>query len=134
MPKENRSIKVKNGIYNEGNVNIKGGDFIVGNQFKTVSNTENWFLPIYQKVAKRPKTSTQKREILRNDVKEIETEIQKGANADKKVISQRFENLKKMAPDILETVLATLANPVGGISLVVTKLAKKVSDDAQDKK
>ena len=129
----NRSIKV-HGTYIEGNVNIKQGDIVGGNQFKTIINTENWFSPIYQAVSKRPKTSARKREILRNNVEEIETEIQKGANADKKFISQRIESLKKMAPDILEIVLATLANPVGGISLVVTKLAIKVSKDTQNKK
>ena len=133
VPKENRSIKV-NGIYIKGSVNITQGDLVGGNQLKTVINNENWFSPIYQAVSKRPNTSAQKREILRNNIKEIETEIQKGANADKKFIFQRVETLKKMAPDILEIVLATLANPVGGISLVVTKLAKKVSEDAQNKK
>ena len=66
----NRSIKV-HGTYIEGNVNIKQGDIVGGNQFKTIINTENWFSPIYQAVSKRPKTSARKREILRNNVEEI---------------------------------------------------------------
>jgi hypothetical protein len=35
-----------------------------------------------------------------------------------------------MAPDILEVVMATIANPAAGLGLAATKVAKKMSEEA----
>ena len=128
MPKEKRIINV-GGTYVEGNVNINEGDFIGGNQNKVEITVANWFLPIYRAIEKRSKTTTKKRSRIQKNVKEIETEIQKGDQADKSFLLERLSNIKKMAPDIWEVVLATISSPVAGLNLAVKKIATKLASD-----
>ena len=45
------------------------------------------------------------------------------------VKSRRLRNLKKMAPDIADVALSTLANPIAGVGKIVQKVAKKIKDE-----
>jgi hypothetical protein len=128
MPKSNRTINVR-GTYVEGNINIQQGDFVGGGKTEIEIKIENWFQPIYHAISNRPKTTKKKRVALQNNVKEIEQEIQKKEKTDQSFIVERLNNLKKMAPDIWEVALATINNPLGGISLALTKVAKKAAQE-----
>ncbi|MBC7877767.1 MAG: hypothetical protein H7Y59_11415 [Anaerolineales bacterium] len=45
-----------------------------------------------------------------------------------------LKNIQKLTPEVLDVALATLANPVFGLSLVVKKIAEKVASEANIQK
>jgi hypothetical protein len=128
MSKNNRTIKVS-GSYIEGNVNIQNGDFVGGNQNKTI--TTQWFSSIYQAINKRPRTSSKKKLQLQAQVTELEQELQKENKADKNFLAERLDNIKKMAPDIWEVILTTMSSPSSGLTLVAQKLFKKIAEESK---
>ncbi len=48
---------------------------------------------------------------------------------DESFLSRRFRNIARVAPDILDVVVATLTNPLAGLGLVATKIAEKARED-----
>jgi hypothetical protein len=132
MKEKKRTITV-GGTYIGGNVNIQHGDFVGGNQTKIEIGIEQWFSPIHEAINIRPKTTAKKRVELQTQVKEIEQELQKGKNAKTSFLSERLNNLKKMAPDIWEVALTTLISPPNGLTLVVQKTAKKLAKETKQK-
>lgn len=132
MKEKKRNITVS-GSYIEGNVNIQHGDFVGGNQTKIEIDVEQWFSPIHEAINTRPKTTTKKRVELQTQIKEIEQELQKGKNAKSSFLSERLNNLKKIAPDIWEVALTTMINPPSGLTLVVQKVAKKLAKEEKQK-
>jgi 2-hydroxy-3-keto-5-methylthiopentenyl-1-phosphate phosphatase len=67
---------------------------------------------------------------LKADVKDIQQEIKKGKKADNEFIARRLRNIKRMAPEILEVVVATIVNPVFGLSVAAKKVAEKIKATA----
>ena len=65
---------------------------------------------------------------MKADVEDIQQEVAKKEDADESFLTRRFRNIKRMAPDILDVVLTTLANPRAGFSAVVTKVANKAKE------
>jgi chromatin segregation and condensation protein Rec8/ScpA/Scc1 (kleisin family) len=47
-------------------------------------------------------------------------------------IRTRLQNLQRMAPDILDVVLTTFANPVAGAGMVIKKIAEKMKAEADE--
>ena len=64
------------------------------------------------------------------EVDELRQEAEKDEQADEGFLMQRFRNLARMGPDILDVVTAMLLNPVAGVSLVVRKVAAKAREEA----
>jgi hypothetical protein len=62
---------------------------------------------------------------LKADVKDIQQEIKKGKKADNEFIARRLRNIKRMAPEILEVVVATIVNPVFGLSVCSKESCEK---------
>ena len=124
-----RVIQHVGGSYIEGDVTASGGgDLVMGDQSVVDASqhqTTTLFQPIYVAIAGRPDTAEPERAAIDAVVKEIEAEAKKGEAADERFLDVRLRNLKKMAPDIWEVVLATLANPVAGLGAVVSKIAKR---------
>jgi hypothetical protein len=48
---------------------------------------------------------------------------------DKSFLSRRFRNIARMAPDVLDLVVAMLANPLAGLGVVVKKVAEKAKEE-----
>ena len=116
-----------------GNVSIKGGTFVGRDKIDVRSSSTEvqvLFQPIYRAIADRPNTSSTDRADLEAEVKELEAEVVKGQKADENFLLRRMRNIKRMAPDILEVVMATIANPAAGLGLAATKVAKKMSEEA----
>ena len=44
-------------------------------------------------------------------------------------LSRHFRNIARMAPDILDVVVATLGNPLAGLGVAVKKIAEKAKED-----
>lgn len=116
----------------KGSLSMKGGKF-AGRDLTEISTSseqhiQTLFQPIYQTIAARPDTSREDRGDLKSEVQEIETELKKGDKADESFLVRRLRNLKRMAPDILAVLLATLANPAAGLGLVADKITKRMAD------
>lgn len=102
--------------------NIAGRDINIGTNAQDVAAA---FAQIYAAIAARPFPTETDAQEVREAVEIIEAENEKGDEANEKVIRLSFRTLAQMAPDILEVVVATFANPMLGISLVVKKIAEK---------
>lgn len=63
-------------------------------------------------------------------VGEIAPEVAKGDAANTDFLRERFENLAKMGPDILDVVTTTLTNPAAGVAMTVKKIAERARADA----
>ena len=93
-------------------------------------NYQILFQQIYDTIATRTTATPAERSDLQAEVKEIETEISKGPKADEGFLMRRLRNLKRMAPDILELVLALVASPAAGLGLLAGKITKRMAEDA----
>ena len=135
-----------------GNVSIKNGDFVGGD--KTISvgargvyiggNLERstvttgdhnrvrneLFDEIFKKIEKRPETPPEDKEELKTNIEELKGEAEKGDDADETFLSRRLRNIARIAPDIAEIVLATLANPAAGFAMIVKKVAERARKPA----
>ena len=148
----NKKGKTEGGVQIGGNVDITGGDFVTGNKVKVdrggvyaggdiqdstlvtgdgnrVGNQEvlreEIFEELIARIEARPNTSPEDREDLKANVTEIKEEAGKGDQADEPFLSRRLRNIQRIAPDIAEVVLATLANPAAGLAAVVGKIARQ---------
>jgi hypothetical protein len=133
---EGKRVDTGGGAYIGGSVTVSGGgDFVGRDQVKQVGLTgpdvADLFKPIYAAIEARPETPAADRADLKADVEEIQAEVAKGDKADESFLARRLRNLRRMAPDILEVVLATLANPAAGLGAVAAKVAKRMQADAE---
>jgi hypothetical protein len=121
-----------------GNVVIRDRSEFVGRD-KTVTQTSvdrsrSEFQVVYQQVAARPDTSPAQRADIEAEVRDIEAEAAQGDQADESFLMRRLRSLERMAPDILEVVLATLGNPAAGFGMVASKVAKKIAEGSEGAK
>jgi len=114
-----------------GDVTVKQGAFVGRDKIDIRSSStevQALFQPIYWAIDERPNTPPSDKADLKAEVKEVETEAGKGEKADENFLSRRLRNIGRMAPDILEVVMATLKNPAAGLGLVASKVAKKAEE------
>ena len=120
-----------------GTVNIAGGDISTHQTTTGLSGPEieGLFDSLYSKIETRPQTSPAQKEDLKAEVQEIQitlTEaIEKNREVDESFLSRRFRNIARMAPDVVDVVVATLANPLAGLGAIVKKVAQKAKEEAQ---
>ncbi len=86
------------------------------------------FQAIYQKVDARPDDSKISKKEIKEVVQDIETEVSKGEDANANRIKRWLEDLKDIAPDILQVTAAALLNPIAGVAKAIELVAKKVRD------
>jgi len=133
---EPQRIETGGGAYIAGQVDTGGGDFVGRDQVKQVglngSDIAELFKPIYATIEARLGTSPEDRADMKAEVQEIQAEVAKGDKADEGFLARRLRNLKRMAPDVLEVVLATLANPAAGLTTVASKVARKMQAEATE--
>ena len=123
------------GVSIRGNVNTGGGDITGGDHIEIRSggtspeSITQAFAPIYAQIDSLEVLSTMDRADLKATTQEIQSEARKGKKADEAVLQRCLREVGRMAPDILEVILATMTNPVVGLGLVAQKIAKKAGDD-----
>lgn len=139
MPKKKResskrtSVRVGNISSVSGNLNIAGGNVTTHQTTTGLSAAEikGLFDQVYAKIDARPDTPLTDKEDLKAEVKEIQATVTEAAKENKKVdesfLARRFRNIARMAPDILEVIVATLANPLAGLGIAVKKIAEKAT-------
>jgi hypothetical protein len=129
------SVRVGNISDIKGNVNVAGGDMTTYQITTGLSGAEikQLFNQIYTNIEARPQTSSADKEELKAEVKEIEATVnevaQKNEKVDEGFLSRSFRNIARIAPDVLDVVVAALANPALGIGTVVKKIAERAKQD-----
>lgn len=143
MPKKKRtstsgkltSVRVGNISEISGNVNVAGGDITTHHTTTDLSAAEirQLFDDLYAKIETRPETPAADKEDLKAEVKEIQATVaeavQKNEKVDEGFLSRRFRNIARMAPDVLDVIVATLGNPLGGLGVAVRKIAEKAKEE-----
>lgn len=141
------TIHTAGGAYVGGRVETSGGDFVGHDQTKitgdgsalgdhphttVVKQTADpeaiarAFGELYTRIEARPETPSAQKDDLKAELEEVKEEIAKGEAADEGFIARRLRNVGRMAPDILEVVLAALTNPAAGLGLVAKKVAERI--------
>ena len=141
MPKKKRasgkqtSVRVGNVSDVSGSVNVAGGD-ITTHQTTTGLRAEDikkLFDQLYTAIETRPATPSGDKEDLKAEVKEIQSTVTEAAQKNEKVdegfLSRRFRHIARMAPDVLDLVVAMLANPLAGLGVAVKKIADKAKEE-----
>lgn len=139
MKKPNKTRQSRNeGVSIGGNVNTSGGDITGRDHIETHSGVAGAetiaqaFAPIYAQIDALTRLSSTERADLQATTLEIQGEALKGKKADEMLLQRRLREVERMAPDILEVILATLANPLVGLGLVAKKITAKAADESGD--
>lgn len=64
---------------------------------------------------------------MKSEVKELQKEDEKGQSRDETRVSRHLRNIKRMAPEILDVVLATIGIPAAGFGMVARSVAEKMT-------
>ena len=125
------SVSVGNLSDISGNVNIAGGNISTHQTINGLNAAEikQLFDQVYQSIETRPATSPANKEDLKAEVSEIQSTVMEAAKknepVDESFLARRFRNIARMAPDVLDVVVATLGNPLAGLGVAVKKIAEK---------
>ena len=141
MPNEKKENSEQSNI-NVGNVsnvgrdvNIAGGDISTNTTATGLSAAEikQLFDQLYTAIETRTETPSANKEVLKSEVQEIEETVTEAAQKNEKVdegfLSRRFRNIARMAPDVLDVVVATLGSPLAGLGVAVKKIAEKAKEE-----
>ena len=118
-----------------GDVNVAAGDITTHHVATGLSAADvgQLFDQIYAGIENRADTTPGKKENLQDEVQQIQSQVteavQKKENIDEAFLLRRFRNIASMAPDLLDVIVATLANPLAGLGVAVAKLAKKAKEE-----
>jgi cell division septum initiation protein DivIVA len=129
------NIRVGNVSGVSGEVNIAGGDITTNKTANGLSAVEikQLFDGLYTAIEANAKTSPANKEDIKAEVKEIQSTVSEAAKKNEKVdesfLSRRFRNIARMAPDVLDVVVATLGNPLAGLGVAVKKIAEKAKEE-----
>jgi hypothetical protein len=140
-PEENNKqveITIGNITGTSGNFNVAGGNITTHTTTTTTSGLSaaeinQLFDKLYTSIETRPDTAAVDKEDLKTDLKEIQTTVMEAVKQEQQVdenfLSRRFRNIARTAPDILDVIVTTLANPLAGLGIVAAKIAKKAKEE-----
>ena len=133
--KKQPTIKVGNISDVSGNVNIAGGNITTNETINGLSQADikHLFDQLDGAIEANAKASSGDKEDIKGEVKEIQSTVisatQKNEKIDETFLLRRFRNISRMAPDVLDVVVATLANPLAGLGVAVKKIAEKAKEE-----
>lgn len=61
----------------------------------------------------------------------MQAEVAKGEEADESSLARYLRGVKRVAPDILEVIVNTFADPALGVATVIRKVMTKAQADAK---
>lgn len=133
---QNRKIDTGGGAYIGGNVNVKNGSFVGRDQHVTqnsgtsVDEIAKAFAIIMDK-ANQEKNSTKKEKVQRQ-VQKLEAEARKdNDDVDKGNVEDTFAALANTSADVWDVAIATLSNPIAGISKVFQKIVQRIKSEGK---
>ncbi len=136
-PEKSTSVRVGNISGASGTINIAGGNITTHQTTTGLSAAEikQIFKTVYSAIESNAKASPADKKDLKADVEEIQNTVTEAAKKNEKVdesfLSRRFRNIARMAPDVLEVLVATLANPLAGLGIAVKKIADKAKEETK---
>jgi hypothetical protein len=83
------------------------------------------FETVYRQIQSRPVDKNVDKEEINATVQKIEAESAKGKKANESKLERWMGDLGRMAPDILDVILASLGGPVSGFTAVFKKIAER---------
>jgi hypothetical protein len=121
-----------------GNVNVAGGN-ISTHQTTTglsAADIKQLFDGLYQNIDSRAELPKANKEDIKAEVQEIQSTVTQAAQKNEKIdegfLSRRFRNIARMAPDVLDVVVATLGNPLAGLGVAAKKIAEKAKEETKN--
>lgn len=123
-----------------GNVNVAGGNITTHHTVTGLSaaGIKQLFDGLYSQIDARANTSPADKEDIKAEVIEIQSTVtkavQKNEKIDESFLSRRFRNIARMAPDVLDVVVATLGNPLAGLGVAAKKIAEKAKEETNTSK
>jgi hypothetical protein len=108
---------------------VKNSTLITGDYNRV--ETSYKFASIFPKIDERANLSTADRSDLKSELKTFEDEDKKGPESNEGFLAQRLRNVKRIAPDILEVAIATIANPAAGFGTIAKKVAEKMKNETK---
>ncbi len=136
-PSGNKDVEINIGDISgtSGNVNVAGGN-ITNQEFSagvSAAELNRLFDQVYAAIDARLKSSPSQQDDLKAEVHEIQAAVTDASNKkqqlDEGFLARHFRNIARMAPDILDVVVATLANPLAGLGVAARKIAAKAKDE-----
>ena len=131
------SVRVGNISDISGNVNVAGGNITTHQTVTGLSPAEikQLFDGLYANIDAHVGTPSADKEDIKAEVKEIQSTVTQAAQKNEKVdegfLSRRFRNIARVAPDVLDVVVATLGNPLAGLGVAVKKIAEKAKEETR---
>jgi hypothetical protein len=130
-----RVVNTGGGPYYEKEINVSGGTFVGRDQHThcgaTPEQIAQLFAAVLDQIQDHPVLTPDAKADLAADVKQVQAAIATGPRADDSFIARRLRNLQRMAPDILDVVLKTLANPLLGLPSVAEKVAARLKQSGE---
>jgi uncharacterized protein YneF (UPF0154 family) len=131
------NINTGGGAYIGGAVQVSDGSQFSGRDQTIVTQnaieTAQVFQDFYRQISENPELNDMDKADIKAELKEVETELTKGPQANENMIRRRLRNIQRMAPDILDVILTTFANPMLGLGTVAKKVAEKMKTSADEK-
>ncbi len=137
-PSSSKRVEIKIGDISgaSGTINVAGGD-ITNRQVTTgisAAELDRLFAEVYSAIEARPASSPAQQDGLKTEVHAIQAAVTDASNKnqhlDEGFLARHFRNIALMAPDILDVVVATLANPLAGLGVAARKIAAKAKAEA----
>ena len=120
-----------------GNINVAGGNITTHRTISGLSEAEiqRLFEQLYTAIETNAKVSPADKEDIKADLEEIQSTVTEALQDNKKVeesfLSRRFRNIARVAPDVLDVVVATLGNPLAGAGVAIKKIAEKAKEETK---
>lgn len=146
MGNDEGKVSASNNSNAVGNISIggsMGGNLVIGNNNQVSQTTNNGlsaadikqlFNSVNTKIDALPQLDQAVKEDAKEEVKDIQENITEAVtnkgNLDESFLTRRFRSIARMAPDILDVVVATITNPLGGVGVAVKKIANKAKEEA----
>lgn len=103
-------------------INTGGGNYYA-------SQVNNMFVSLLSDIDKQTTLDDIQKKKIKEEIGTINQELLKDKPAES-FFAQRITNIKNIAPDIADVVLATVLNPAAGFSEIARKIAKKIKTDS----
>lgn len=115
--------------------NVGAGAAVAAGRGATASITSNesvtaiveWVHKTNKEIDSLPDISQAEKEDLKQQIEKIGDETKKDLKADVNRLEKLINTIAVMSPDIFDIVIATLANPLAGIGLVIQKVGNKAN-------
>ncbi len=137
MPKkksDSQNIVGRDRIVKGGNQSVVLGGDSNNVRITNINNrvaASSKFITIYEQIEDRADLSKTDKADLKTELQSFEAEDKKGPEANEGFLAQRLRNVKRIAPDILDVAIATIANPVAGFGMIAKKVAGKMKEETK---